>query len=480
MKGAGEMENSIVETNLQNRTLEKEIIANFLLRIKEGLSSNVEDRVLYLYGIGMIGKSTLLDWTHFVAAKENQIKSALVDFDREGKMPRRSQRSRLVGNCYDDESGRVQLAQDLYEQFTGGSLQTQEAEKVSTEFVHFANNSNEPLLIILDTIEDANQASFRWLQEEIIAPLLPTGKLGVIYAGLTKSENSKLYFPWAINRFLVTHHLRPFNENDTKIFNASLAPELIISYKDTYGVPGYIKKLVVENRKKEPAVPQLENKLGFVVENIILKPRQKQLALAVGKIKEYLRVAAIFRQFDDRLVENITRNPVLFNQNQSTDSGASLIREFLNTRLVEQHPDGYGYYIPHDVRRILDENLRETNLHKHFTICKEAFMWYRDEFQDGDAVSLADQIYYILEAWKDFNLDSSLQIPIGMPTYKSINNQGESLAKFLLDGIAKVKNYPKRHTLIGKISRVIDGEEFGWFLNQEEINLLKALCENNL
>lgn len=459
----------------------------------------VADPVLFFHGVHMVGKTTLLQAIRQMAL-DRQMPVAFIDFDREQLFEGHLIDDRYV-NTPPNESGSgkdqgcVQLAADLLmilEQSTDvpyikrtslGIDPRESAVNRLIEYVRWIRGFLKPVVFIFDTLEEVPEDTFIWLQEKILAPLLEERGFFVVMAGW--SNQPTLQFRWPVLRRMYSHHLRPFNKKQSEAqlqalnvdygwLDQQLVGRNVLEI--TGGIPGLNKKLVEYLRSPLVAGITTGSLLQWLVEEVIFNRFRKE---NIEQVKEQLLAVTIFRQFDTRLLIVIANylaqlapewgHYQMLNRRLARD----LLRQLRDTYLVAQHPDGYGYAVPHDIRRVLDAYAQERNLERHFTIHCEAVRWFRKQVDAGDVVMVADEIYHLGGAWRDaerLRILVSADIPDG-------SNRLSQLQEIIEAGLNRLNDNGRTPELVEKVIAVLRSEEFHWVLEEKEIQNLVECCQ---
>jgi len=450
---------------------EKEI--DFINEKIKDLSSTVNHEVagtpsvIYFYGVGGLGKTSLIDQIKRKAEKidEASLPVALIDFGNNGK--------------YQNKSGKENILKDIVNQLNV-DIDVTGKDIDSEDIGESLKNKKRPFILLFDTLESANIENFKWLQEKIVAPLL-SGNVLIAYAGRKKGQDSDLFFPWSIRRYLKYFPLQKFNEKQTRDHitrllkgNSVKIPKDVMEL--TGGIPGLneeIADLIVANPDYTS-----QDYLKHIVENEIFNIDEKWLSF-----KKDLEYVSILRQFDNRLLDKLIKELGWRKYGEDIRSEKFLIQKMLASTLLENYPDGYGYVFAINYRRMVDNYFRIFKKEEHFKVSKLCYDWYTQEIKDGDGVAIADQIYYLVTAWYDLSQDPDLDrnlpdefLSIKLP--KSENRQKE-LKKLLVSNLGKLKksNQKRLFTIVNKIKRVLEGEEFSWFMTQLEIDELQSICD---
>lgn len=435
------------------------------------------DPILFFYGVPMVGKSTLL---HEIQRKatERKMPVVFIDFDREQS----SMDGDLINGRYDGEYGCVLLAKDVMEKLiwsadapTGESIKVTDSSYIAArklvEYITWLQGFHKPLVLLFDTLEDAPVDTFAWWQEAVLTPLLEGGRLFIAIAGWSDYQESRHQFKWPVLRRMYSHHLRPFDpeQSEKQLRNLDdqnrwLENNLI---ELTGGLPGLNEELVIVPMEDEGEL------LRHMVEKVIFHRLFKKEP--ISDIKEELRILSAFRQFDTRLLQHTMKAlwPEKYSDLTPFTVRQHLLKQLRAASVVEQHPDGFGYVVPHDIRRILDAEQQRNKQEQHFKVHCLATQWFHQQVEKGDVVMVADELYHLAGAWRDAAaLHKAMpgELPDGQ-------NREFQLQKQLLAGLAQLKNNDRSYELVEKIIYVLRGEEFRWLLSENELSNLIEWCQ---
>lgn len=462
--------------------------------------SRVEDCVLFYYGVPTVGKSTLLREIKREAEKDS-IATALVDFDRETTDDERQ----IDHERYDDEAGQVRLAQQLMHDLIRTSqyvtsetfvsdVSPDEAAQHLLDFARDRFGTRHPFVLFFDTVEDADPATFRWLQEKILVPLIDSElsdgerpRVLVVMAGRTQPNLTikELIFP--IERRLRPHHLQPFSPQQTMEQLAVMRADLpgVDIYEFTGGLPGL-------NDRAARWVVKEESEAGlarYLVDDIFkrLARKQKEPPKKLSDTREVILAVAPLRQFDADLLQKIIEGDDLFGGKYAGIGfrGISqLLRDLQQTRLVEPHPDGYGYVVVGRLRFALDKYWRQDEPKKHFHVHQVAAEWFQAQVGQKDFPAIADRIYHLGGMWRDVNehpyltdnLHGELRLPLQQTELLKL------LAQELETTLGRIHstydNNPFRALKqVEKIKNVLSQEEFKILLASNVVSSLTEQCE---
>lgn len=378
------------------------------IRIDNMLSDvKVEDCVLFYHGVSMVGKTTLLSKIKEEISKKGLV-IAWVDFDREQIIDQK-----IIHNYYDGLDGRLNLIKKIHRDFcrTGEFTSSFNIENsldivdIIDKFMAFIRdlyrfNRKHPFAIFFDTLEDAEIENLIWIQEAIIEPLVNEFHTLVVFAGRTAPNTRQRDLIHPLERRLAKSekrlfHLRPFNDAQTskQIENIGAKDRLPISAHDlsrqTGGLPGLNDAAIrwlVSDKSVDRLLPHLVNEVIF-----------KRMA---NKIDEELKAEILalspMRLFDSGLISKIVKS---FWPQRYEDDSLRQIRQLLNkfqdTRLIEPHPDGYGYSIPYDIRLVICQYWKVAEPQKYYRVQILSIDWFLDQVKSDDFVAVTDLIYHL-------------------------------------------------------------------------------------
>jgi hypothetical protein len=387
----------------------------------------VPEAVLFFFGVPTVGKTTILQSIDRRAASLG-VPRALIDFDRH---PRSHQQTSV--DEYQGDAGRIRIIERMIAalsrtgQFTPTYAEDRYLDRVDqaiTRLMVFARelyraNRNKPFLLMFDTIEECDPQTLLWLQQEILVPFLNEFYTLVVIAGRTEPNTTRRDLIYPIERRTLKIQVKPFDEEKTEqqilaigARDMRLSGSKLASY--TSGLPGLNEAAVrwMHTAKRNMPGPELR---AYLVEEIIFEQR---LADVVPYVKSRLLAVTPLRQFDSGLLGRVIVS--IFPKDYESIN-IRVIRELLRrlqeTRMVESHPDGYGYVIPRDIRMTLDDYWRNLQPNDHIQVHQIAARWFAEQVEQGDFVAIADRLYHLCGLARDLherpkldaNLDAELQ-----------------------------------------------------------------------
>jgi hypothetical protein len=425
----------------------------------DGLNSGaaVTHPVLFFHGVQMVGKSTLLRKAYRLA-RSYGMPAVLLDFDRE-----QLKLTTGMDNRYDGEARRVWLAHDLMAGLIKSAdapaarpIQPEwdtadEAVAKCLEYISWLQRFlQKPVALLFDTLEELEYENLHWLQERLLSNLLDTRQVFVAFAGWAYEDHrepDKLHprFIWPVSRRMLVHRLEAFDlsASQDQISNLGGLPDWLDTEQlldVTGGLPGLNEQAALSQAETE--LDLLTAMVGVIFDRVARQQAQD--------LQEELLVLAPFRQFDPRLLGHVieTLNECWPDKYPQMDrpSSRKLLNRLRATTLVEQHPDGYGYVVPHDIRRVLDTHSRRRNLQQHFEVHLLAIRWFRDEIEKGDPVFIADELYHLAALWRDVaESQGQLTMPDGLPDGRQRLDQ---LKAVLANGLEKLEGHRRKDVLL--------------------------------
>lgn len=459
----------------------KQEIALAEKRFEELLTQKTTGKpVLFFYGVPLVGKTTLLKEMLRRAAKRG-IPTAEIDFAAQVRA--NGNNGHKVSGVYGGEQGKVKLAMELLRQlertadapaFSRIDLEKDRPNQAATKIVQQISRLhrgayNKPVALFFDTLEDVPPDVFSWLQEQILKPALEEGELFVVLGARAHYRALRLDVIWPVLRQMVIHQLNPFNQEDTRVQFRHLGQELSEDFIDyTGGIPGVNEKVVAEKYYREKtSLP------GKIVNEIIFE----YVAKKVKEVEEVLLVIAAFRWFSDRLLGRVGHHfwPEKYAGNRR--AGNRLARELLDSMLVEERSETYGYVVVPQLRRVLDRYQRLERPEQHLETHALAFGWFEEEVAAGDWISLVDQVYHLVAAWYDLDHREELSSPEEIP-YPTAGGRVETLQDLLRRGLEKLTDEDRDRVNLERMTRAFaTSEEFRWFMDDAEIQALVAFCK---
>lgn len=460
---------------------EKEI-GEATFRLEQMLSDlPVIDCVLFFYGVPMVGKTTLLEAIRREASRRG-IASALVDFDRE-----QSLKGRRVDDWYDGLAGQVHVAQRLMNELSetgelipGSPIASDdiEAEEARERLLSFARDlyrfgQRHPFLLLFDTAEDCDPETFLWTQSAILEPFINEFHTLVVFASLTPPNATRHDLIYPLERRTKKYPLHPFDEYETDLQVEKTGGRDVLPLPGTElrrytgGLPGLNDAAIRWFAKQQPA----DQLLIYLVEKIIFD----RLAHRIDELNIKAEVLAIspLRQFDSGLLGQVVRT--LWPE-KYPEAGLKPVRQLIynlqETRLVEPHPDGYGYVIPHDLRQVLDVYWRQTQPEKHFQVHQIAARWFAKQIIEGDFVAIADRLYHLGGLQRDLNEHPHLREYLE-PGVQSDPARIGQLERELDEAFRMLREASSRSfDLSNKIKRVLEQPEFSLIFEADVLNTL--------
>lgn len=478
-----------------NRTSERAAFRERLDLMRRG--DPVFECVLFVHGVSNVGKTTLLNE---MRREAKGLASAQIDFDREQHVD-----GRLVDDLYDGERGRVQVAKELLAQLSASSgflprgsidagLTDGQAAERLLGFINdlYRYTLQRPFVLMFDTIEDSDLTTFVWTQERILAQLLDRYRVLIAIAGRTPPNTVQRDLIYPLERRTEKLALRPFEAQDTLDQLAALgANQISLDLPDlahyTGGLPGLNEAAAQRWLAGQRSTEQLSSHL---VNAVILKRYASQVT---REVQAELFTLSVLRQFDSLLLRELM--DALWESKYDSGIGPvrTLLRKLQQTRLVEPHPDGYGYTVPHDLRLVLDRYWQDTDPVSHLCVHRIAARWFKKQVAEGDYVAIADRIYHLGGIWRDLEEHADLECPIvpdeselRLPKspVETLLQELEAALQQLDDALKQPEETRKQlgmngyraFDLVNKIQTVLKQPEFVTVLKPETIDALVERC----
>jgi len=395
----------MIETvNIVNRVEEIRLVSTRLDNLIHNVP--VPDPVLFFYGVPYVGKTTLLKYIYNKLVLERNLPAVLLDFDRE-----QIRDGGTLANRYDGEAGFANLVNDLFVRLKESrkladvtpASEEQNIQIDTTQLLSFIHQKQEnlsrPIVLLFDTLEDIAPEIFIWLQERILVPLLQKGQLFVAMAGWTDHQESQQSLIWSVSRFTKVCPLRSFDAESTEIQLQTLRPgparftsKNILAL--TGGIPGLNRQLILQQGDIQDEIGMI----SYLVNQVIFR---RFSGRGLEEVRKELIAVAPFRQFDTRLFQHLLERlwPTSYKA-MTLGQTRNTLRKLRLTSLVQQHPDTYGYTIPHDLRRVLDSYVYMSQPGQYLQINKLAVLWFRQEISDGDYTMVANELYHLAGMWR--------------------------------------------------------------------------------
>jgi hypothetical protein len=236
--------------------------------------------------------------------------------------------------------------------------------RVADAFVTYLNEITEnpdkrPIVFLMDTIEKVSEDQMAWLEKYFLDPITASGLAICILA----SRSAVDWQMFDVKKRVIFHRLQPFNESQVAKQlpprYRSLASDLITL---SFGLPAATQALVEKieeiQQLDHSSIDQafLERHLQeFVQEGLLEHLLYGRIMLDVSEdLKEALLIMSPLRHFTMNVVTHIL--PSFISSYQSITSGIGtlvVIKDMLNTTLVEWDRKKRGYSIEEPLRRIM-------------------------------------------------------------------------------------------------------------------------------
>lgn len=469
----------------------QEELGEFTLRLDRLRADlSVFDCVLFVHGVPSVGKTTLLGEMRRQAERLGVL-TAQIDFDQEASVD-----GRLVDNLYDGPSGQVQVARTLMQQFSENTgfqperpilPQSELApDEAAGRFVDFARHihisqGGRPFVLLFDTIEDGNPEMLLWVQNKILVPLLQQpGRLLVVLASQKRPNISRQDLIYPLERRMYRLHLRPFDRQSTETHLRELKSWEGFQGDDpsfyTSGLPG----LNVEAARYVALHNSTDDLLDHLVLKIIFRRLQRSKGATKDDVTIQILAVSVLRQFDSGLLRRLM-NELWHDRYPSRGLGPvhALLLQLEQSNLVEGHPDGYGYTVPHDLRLVLDRYLQKNDLSQHFRVHLVAARWFKEQVENQDYVAIADRIYHLGGLWRDVDRSPGLAAQFDDDLEKAIlsTDRAAHLMQELDAALDALKKRDYRvYDLANKIQNVLGLPEFKFVLDPQILKRLVAKC----
>lgn len=453
----------------------------------------VPDCVLFYYGVPTIGKTTILR-TIAEHVDNKKFLISWIDFDR----------SKSQENRYGNTIGRINIIEHILQDIkkiyheltdiTVAGLDSSEADVAAERLLRAARSlfheKQNPFIFFFDTIEDSDLDTFLWLQEYVLKPFVNEFPTLIVIASRTHPNKIGRDLIYPLERRTVNIALTPFDARQTERQIEAIGAQELRGIGDelnriTNGLPGLndaaVRKLVEEHRRNPDA-----DLRRYLVVNLIFEKRVAQIG-ADPQLQRRLLAVAPLRQFDAVLLRDIASNLFASKDDFSNVRALrDLLQQFQKTRLVEPHPDGYGYAISGHIRPMLDDYLRETNPIEHFNIHRIAADYFESQVAKNDWASIANRIYHLGCLRRDISLASpdirEQLIEFLGPDLHSRSIDLHFMSEALQETIQRLSDVDPEHTfdLTTKIRRVLDEAEFKRFIGPEIVDAVLDICDDNL
>ena len=142
--------------------------------------------------------------------------------------------------------------------------------------------------------------------------------------------------------------------------------------------------------------------------------------------------------------------------------------------MIEHRYDETGYVVVEDIRSLIYEYSRESDLQRVIRVHHFALQWFKEQVSKGDIVLLADVIYHQAGIW--FNEKSPKEDEqLGLELYNK-PPKIEGLKTILRTSLETLKDNIRSAMLIKRVKEQLAGSEFKWFLNENGIDALINVC----
>lgn len=416
--------------------------------------------VLYIYGVRMVGKTTLLNEMQRLAARDG-VPVVVVDF---GHGTRSAQ-------GYSGNEGRGRLMREMMSQLETRTdapppyaivkqdLPEQAALKVLKQISRLHEGAYQtPVALFFDTLESAASEDFNWLQKELIQPALNRNKVFVVFAGRLPNQELEFHLAWPLRTKIIYHHLAPFGQEDTVRQLKDLGHEAVPLHihSSTGGIPG-INNLIASEQDLSSSVYLL----SIAVEDIL----RSHLREDTNIIKELLFIIFSFRWFDDLVLAKIAYQIWPDDYKGALREGTNLASKLQETMLIETDTDGYGYTVVGDLRGLFDRYQLERFPEQKFVAHKLGYSLFKERVNEGAFIAIADLIYHLAGIWSLRDRQVGVSIPDDIPIPTTDTEREAFIMDLLQVHLRSIKENTQKITLIEKLMQIIKEKDFQRFLS---------------
>jgi hypothetical protein len=377
----------------------------------------VFEAVLMFYGVGWIGKTTLLNELYRRTAGRG-IPSTLIDFDKQ-----------RINDTYDQPiTGRVRLLERMAADIASGvelhatvlnhqvdafwnlwkrapddkALVNDQVKAIKDAFLEYTSNllgymGKMPIVFFFDTIEQSPEL-LDWLEGEIIAPLLKTDKVLFVVSG----RYPKRWKLFTVRRRVREHELGPFSPEMTQEQLGVRMEEKAIAHnlgKITFNHPGFnravVQQLVDQGQDIRPEV--LEEGKEALVESLVEEVFERVVIRKIDPdIRHALLWVAPLRQFDIGALSEVL-GAFLPDQYGSKPPSffLNLTGRMVDTTLVEWSKARKGYVISNPVRKVLTLRMQLHAPEDYRAVNQAAIDWYERLIGEGHFVLIVEKLYHL-------------------------------------------------------------------------------------
>ncbi len=380
---------------------------------------NLPRSVISIFGAAGIGKTTFLNETLYPRIKEKYpaIPIARIDFDKE--FADQKYDVYLRGNILIDlilelekASGKSADIGDLRREWEKVSSTTTSRQRLehteidlTTVFLDFisylsSKRDKHPVILILDTVEQADREVIGWIQEKLQAPTIENGYV----LWITASRQPLDCQPFYLRPRYFWLPLEPFKEQQIQV-QIPEYPEFANTVKMfSCGLPAAITKLAEVildlEKEKQKALLLSDLKEKQVIERLILSLEDLLRSYFENLEDHYLsralEILSPFRLFNVAVVTELLPKwlPEYFKPATTRDNALYEIQKMVQTRFVSWDRSRRGYVLEEPSRQIIAFVLKHKDPENYLAIQK----WAADHYLDWAKNVEAKRLDYIVEA----------------------------------------------------------------------------------
>ncbi len=260
-----------------------------------------------------------------------------------------------------------------------------------------------PLVLFLDTIEDASAELTTWLENEIIGPLSATERAVIVLAG----RRAMRWRRFDVRNRVVTYSLQPFTESEIR---EQLSDSYSYIAQDvsrfSFGHPAADRVMVEEFKKlgggaNKPGDRSLFEQHKEMFISTLAQYIDRVLMAGIDeKLKYAIKTIAPVRQFDVNHLSHILSE---FTEDMFTSrSGAyylNVVRDMVRTTLVQWDSGKRGYALDDTVRKMLclvmtfQDAARLVNIHRR---AAELYGNWIQKVADNRVGFIVERLYHLV------------------------------------------------------------------------------------
>jgi hypothetical protein len=454
------------------------------------LSGGISEHLIWFYhGVPMVGKTTLLAAIQQEAVQRG-IATAQIDFDRE-----QTTSGRIVDDEYDGEKGKSRIVEQLAEGLsrTSGrffglpSYDNSNLSHIVTVFIEHVKQiyrANQRCALVFDTVEDCTEKNFKWLQEEILVPLIDTNRLPtrVFFSSCSEPTNTfggpQLIYP--IRRRTKSIPIRSFSHTHTDqqiraiIRIGAIMPPASEIIRFTGGLPGLndaaIRWLAQHTLANENEL------LSYLVDHIIF---ERLVRRAVREVKSEMLTVSVLRQFNGELLFRVACHcwPEKYDVTDPK-SIRPLLEKLRKTQLIESLDGSAANSVLYDLRTVLDGYWCRIKPKEHFEVHQIAAQWFAEQVAQGDFVAIANRLYHLAGMGYDLERSPALAQYL-LPGLPQSPADPEGLIHELREALQALARQTNQRAFdrADKIKRIFDQPEFKLIVDDRTLRDLKQTCQ---